>query len=130
MAGDMRWVHRLLDMLLNATGGKKRLPGSATKDVSGRTLGLDGGEFAFRRAFGLTHTGKPKPPGSGTEARITAGTLSEIDENTGRIRAQIQRESAEAWITLAEGKGEEALRQMRRAVRTKTRLTSTPSRRV
>jgi tetratricopeptide (TPR) repeat protein len=51
-------------------------------------------------------------------------TIYEIDESDGRTfiamelwadQVEIQRESAEAWITLAEGKSEEALRQMRSA---------------
>ncbi len=70
----------------------------------------------FARALGLSHTVK-------TEAarrevlKLTSlrDTLAGIGDNYWADQVEIQRESAEAWITLAEGKGEEALRQMRSA---------------
>ena len=59
----------------------------------------------FARALVCHIPGKPKLPAhGGSEAGIT--WADHVD---------IQREGAEAWITLAEGKNEEALRQMRSA---------------
>jgi len=42
-------------------------------------------------------------------------TLAGINDKYWADQVEIQRESAEAWIRLAEGKSEEALRQMRSA---------------
>jgi tetratricopeptide (TPR) repeat protein len=70
----------------------------------------------FARALGLSHTGKTE------DARMEVlklaalrDTLTPISDKYWADQVEIQRESAEAWITLAEGKSEEALRQMRSA---------------
>ena len=70
----------------------------------------------FARALGLAHTGKTET--ARTELDKLASirdTLAGINDKYWADQMEIQRESAEAWITLAEGKGEEALRQMRAA---------------
>jgi tetratricopeptide (TPR) repeat protein len=70
----------------------------------------------FARALGLSHTGKTET------ARMEAVKLASLRDILAGIndkywadQVEIQREGAEAWITLAEGKSEEALRQMRSA---------------
>jgi len=70
----------------------------------------------FARALGLSQTGKTEA------ARIEIlklaslrDTLAGINDRYWADQVEIQRESAEAWITLAEGKSDEALRQMRSA---------------
>jgi hypothetical protein len=70
----------------------------------------------FARALGLSHTGKAEA--ARMEAQKLASlrdTLTQIGDTYWADQVEIQRESAEAWITLAEGKSEEALRQMRSA---------------
>jgi tetratricopeptide (TPR) repeat protein len=70
----------------------------------------------FARALGLSHTGKTEA--ARMEAQKLASlrdTLAGINDKYWADQVEIQRESAEAWITLAEGKSEEALRQMRSA---------------
>ncbi len=70
----------------------------------------------FARSLGLSHTGK-------TEAarmevlKLTSlrDTLTGIGDKYWEDQLEIQRESAEAWITLAEGNSDQALRQMRSA---------------
>jgi hypothetical protein len=70
----------------------------------------------FARALGLSHTGK-------TEAarmevmKLTSlrDTLAEVNDKYWANQVEIQCEIAESWIALAEGKGDEALRQMRSA---------------
>ncbi len=42
-------------------------------------------------------------------------TLTEVNDKYWADQVEIQRESAEAWIRLDEGKSEEVLRQMRSA---------------
>ncbi|HXY25132.1 MAG TPA: hypothetical protein VEI73_10815, partial [Candidatus Acidoferrum sp.] len=71
----------------------------------------------FARALGLSHTGKTEA------ARMEVQKLASLRDTLAAIsdvkywadQVEIQRESADAWITLAEGKSEEALRQMRSA---------------
>jgi hypothetical protein len=70
----------------------------------------------FARALGLSHTGKTEA--ARTEVQKLASlrdTLTEVNDKYWADQVEIQRESAEAWIRLAEGKSEEALRQMRSA---------------
>jgi len=70
----------------------------------------------FARALGLSHTGKTET--ARTEVLKLASlrdTLTGINDKYWADQVEIQRESAEAWITLADGKSEEALRQMRSA---------------
>ncbi len=70
----------------------------------------------FARALGLSHTGKIEA--ARTEVRKLVSlrdTLTEVNDKYWADQVEIQRESAESWITLAEGKNEEALRQMRSA---------------
>ena len=70
----------------------------------------------FARALGLSHTGKTEA--ARMEAQKLASlrdTLAGINDKYWADQVEIQRESAEAWITLADGKSEEALRQMRSA---------------
>ncbi len=70
----------------------------------------------FARALGLSHARKTEA------ARMEVQKLASLRDTLDRIndkywadQVEIQREGAEAWITLAEGKSEEALRQMRSA---------------
>jgi len=70
----------------------------------------------YARALGLAHTGKTEA--ARLEIQKLASlrdTLVGINDKYWSDQVEIQRESAEAWITLAEGKSEEALRQMRSA---------------
>jgi tetratricopeptide (TPR) repeat protein len=70
----------------------------------------------FARALGLSHTGKAEA--ARMEAQKLASlrdTLAQISDRYWADQVDIQREIAEAWITLAEGKSEDALRQMRSA---------------
>ena len=70
----------------------------------------------FARALGLSHTGNPEA------ARMEAvklaslrDTLIQGNDSYWADQVDIQRETATAWITLAEGKREDALTQMRSA---------------
>jgi tetratricopeptide (TPR) repeat protein len=70
----------------------------------------------FARALGLAHTGNPEA------ARMEALKLASLrdalvqgNDSYWADQVDIQRETATAWITLAEGKHEEALAQMRSA---------------
>jgi tetratricopeptide (TPR) repeat protein len=70
----------------------------------------------FARALGLSRTGKTEP--AREEAQKLASlrdTLAALNDLYWSDQIEIQRESAAAWIALAEGKNEEALRQMRSA---------------
>jgi tetratricopeptide (TPR) repeat protein len=70
----------------------------------------------FARALGLSHTGNPEA------ARMEALKLSSLrdalvqsNDSYWADQVDIQRETVTAWITLAEGKREDALTQMRSA---------------
>jgi len=70
----------------------------------------------FARALGLSHTGNPEA------ARMEALKLASLrdalvqgNDSYWADQVDIQRETATAWITLAEGKREDALTQMRSA---------------
>jgi len=70
----------------------------------------------FARALGLSHTGNPEA------ARMEVLKLSSLrdtlvqgNDSYWADQVDIQRETATAWITLAEGKREDALTQMRSA---------------
>jgi len=70
----------------------------------------------YARALGLSHTGKTEA--ARTEVQKLASlrdTLTGINDKYWADQVEIQRESAEAWTTLAEGKSADALRQMRSA---------------
>ena len=70
----------------------------------------------FARALGLSHTGKTEAARREVQKLASLrDTLTEIHDKYWADQVEIQRESAEAWIGLAEGKSEEALRQMRSA---------------
>ena len=70
----------------------------------------------FARALGLSHTGKTEA------ARMEVQKLASLRDTLAAIslkywadQVDIQRETATAWITLADGKSEDALTQMRSA---------------
>ena len=70
----------------------------------------------FARALGLSHTGKTEVARMEVvKLASLRDTLAGINDKYWADQVEIQREGAEAWITLAEGKSEEALRQMRSA---------------
>jgi hypothetical protein len=70
----------------------------------------------FARSLGLSHTGKTEPARMEVQKLASLrDTLTGINDKYWSDQVEIQRESAEAWTTLAEGKSEEALRQMRAA---------------
>jgi tetratricopeptide (TPR) repeat protein len=70
----------------------------------------------FARALGLSHTGKTEAARMEVQKLASLrDTLAGINDKYWADQVEIQRESAEAWITLADGKSEEALRQMRSA---------------
>jgi tetratricopeptide (TPR) repeat protein len=70
----------------------------------------------FGRALGLLHSGKIGAARMEVEKLASLReTITAINDKYWADQVEIERESAEAWITLAEGKSEEALRQMRSA---------------
>src|SRR6202158_2056167 len=70
----------------------------------------------FARALGASRTGKTEAARKDVEQLTSLrDTLTLGNDQYWADQLDIQRESATAWITLAEGKGEEALRQMRSA---------------
>jgi tetratricopeptide (TPR) repeat protein len=70
----------------------------------------------FARALGLSHTGKTEAARMEVvKLALLRDTLAGINDKYWADQVEIQCEGAEAWITLAEGKSEEALRQMRSA---------------
>jgi tetratricopeptide (TPR) repeat protein len=70
----------------------------------------------FARALGLSHTGKIEAARMEVlKLASLRDTLTGINDKYWADQVEIQREGAEAWITLAEGKGEDGLRQMRSA---------------
>jgi tetratricopeptide (TPR) repeat protein len=70
----------------------------------------------FARALGLSHTGKTEAARMEVlKLASLRDTLAGINDKYWADQVEIQRESAEAWIALAEGKSEQALRQMRSA---------------
>ena len=70
----------------------------------------------FARALGASHTGDTEAAQKDLQdlAAIEA-LLTQENNNYWADQVNIQRESAAAWITLAEGKPEDALQQMRSA---------------
>jgi predicted Zn-dependent protease len=70
----------------------------------------------FARALGASHTGKPEDARKEVEQLASLrDTLLQSNDKYWADQVDIQREIATAWITLAEGKREEALKQMRAA---------------
>ena len=70
----------------------------------------------FARALGLSHTGKTEAARMEVQKLASLrDTLAGINDKYWADQVEIQRESTEAWITLAEGKSEGALRLMRSA---------------
>jgi tetratricopeptide (TPR) repeat protein len=70
----------------------------------------------FARALGLSHTGKTEAARMEVQKLASLrDTLAGINSKYWADQVEIQRESAEAWITLAEGKSDGALRLMRSA---------------
>ena len=67
----------------------------------------------FARALGASHTGKIEAAKKDVQ-RLTSirDTLTENNDKYWADQVDIQRETAAAWITLAEGKHDDALRQM------------------
>jgi tetratricopeptide (TPR) repeat protein len=70
----------------------------------------------FARALGASHTGKTEAARQDLQQLTSLrDTLIQNNDKYWADQVDIQRESATAWIRLAEGKREEALRQMRSA---------------
>jgi tetratricopeptide (TPR) repeat protein len=70
----------------------------------------------FARALGASHTGKTEAARRDVEQLASLrDTLAQGNDKYWADQVDIQRESATAWISLAEGKREEALKQMRSA---------------
>ena len=70
----------------------------------------------FARALGASHTGGIDSAGKELQKlESLRDTLIQTNEKYWADQVEIQREIATAWLTLAEGKQEEALRQMRHA---------------
>ena len=70
----------------------------------------------FARALGASHTGKTEAARKELQQLASLrDTLAQGNDKYWADQVDIQRESAAAWIALAEGKHEEALRQMRSA---------------
>ena len=123
-AGDpayMAWLYAMGTSPARYAVERHRWAEAAVLVVPANTF--PGGRFAwteanlhFARALGLSHTGKTEA------ARMEVVKLASLRDTLARTndkywadQVEIQRESAEAWITLAEGNSEEALRQMRSA---------------
>jgi tetratricopeptide (TPR) repeat protein len=70
----------------------------------------------FARSLGLSHTGKTESARMEV-LKLTSirDTLTGIGDNYWADQVEIQRESAEAWITFEDGNRDEALRKMRLA---------------
>lgn len=81
----------------------------------------------FARSLGLSHRGKPEAARMEVQ-RLAAlrDTLAGIGNKYWADQVEIQRESAEAWITFAEGDSDEALRQMRFAAEHEDRTDKHP----
>jgi hypothetical protein len=70
----------------------------------------------FARALGAAHLGDSDAVRKSLQQLATLrDTLIQVSEKYWADQLDIQRETATAWLTLAEGKREEALRQMRSA---------------
>jgi len=70
----------------------------------------------FARALGASHTGETEAARKDAQQLASLrDTLTQGNDKYWADQVDIQREIATAWITLAEGKREEALRQMRSA---------------
>jgi tetratricopeptide (TPR) repeat protein len=70
----------------------------------------------FARALGASHTGKPDAARKDVEQLASLhDTLAQSGDKYWADQVDIQREIATAWISLAEGKHEQALAQMRAA---------------
>jgi hypothetical protein len=70
----------------------------------------------FARSLGASHTGQIAAAQKEVQQLTSLrDTLAQINDNYWADQVEIQRETATAWITLAEGKREEALAQMRSA---------------
>ena len=70
----------------------------------------------FARALGASHTGKTEAARKAVQQLASLrDTLIQGNDKYWADQVDIQREIATAWITLAEGKREEALQQMRSA---------------
>jgi hypothetical protein len=70
----------------------------------------------FARALGASHLGRTEDARKDLQAlALLRGTLAQSNDTYWADQLDIQQESASAWIMLAEGKHEEALRQMRSA---------------
>ena len=81
----------------------------------------------FARALGLSHTGKTEAArGEVQKLASLRDTLTEISDTYWADQVEMQRESAEAWIMLAEGKSEDALAQMRSAADHEDRTVKHP----
>jgi hypothetical protein len=70
----------------------------------------------FARALGASHTGQTDAARNELQQLASLrDTLTQANEEYWADQVEIQRETAAAWLALAEGKREEALRQMRSA---------------
>src|SRR5208337_4584046 len=70
----------------------------------------------FARALGASHTGQIDVAEKEVHQLASLrDTLTQVNDSYWADQLDIQRQTAAAWITLAEGKREEALRQMRSA---------------
>jgi hypothetical protein len=70
----------------------------------------------FARALGASHTGNTEAARKDVQQLASLrDTLTQGNDKYWADQVDIERESAAAWITLAEGKREEAFRQMRAA---------------
>ena len=70
----------------------------------------------FARALGASHTGQTEAARREVQQlTFLRDTLAQSNDNYWADQVDIQRETATAWITLAQGKREEALAQMRSA---------------
>jgi len=120
-AAYMAWLYAM--GALPARYAVERHDWAEAADLAVPANTFPGGRYAwteanlhFARSLGLSHIGKTE------DARVEERTLLSLRDTLAGIgdkywadQVEIQRESAKAWILLAEGKNDEALRQMRSA---------------
>jgi len=117
----MNWLYAMGTSPARYAAERHRWAEAAALPVPGNTF--PGGRWAwteanlhFGRALGAAHTGNTEAARKEVEQLASLrDTLTQVNDKYWADQVDIQRESATAWITLAEGKREEALKQMRSA---------------
>jgi tetratricopeptide (TPR) repeat protein len=117
----MNWLYAMGTSPARYVVERHRWPEAAALPVPANTF--PGGRWAwteanlhFARALGASHTGKPEAARKDVQQLASLrDTLTQGNDKYWADQVEIQLEIATAWITLAEGKRDEALQQMRSA---------------